>query len=526
MLRTFAILVFAFACLTLPAQNTFSFQDNIGFLAVDGIQSSMDGGLISVGRQLVGAGTYEMAISKVGLDGNLDWHYRRLGPGTIYDLVDISECANGDLLVCGFVREGSLTARDHYVSRIDTGGNMIWEKRFHAGREEISRTVVEGSNGEIFLCGISYLNSPPTAYHDIIKLNAAGDTLWTKSITQPGYNLGFIESLPTPDGGMIIGGQSRFVLDYQGSLMKVDSTGEVEWHRQYDFGSGTSLINSVELSPNGGYYVGGYTDAVGFGHFDAWLMETNFLGQPIWSRVYGTANLDQIADFKVRPDGGLIGVGRTLPGTGQDLCLLMTDSVGQLEQVLLYNNSTSDRGDNIENCPAGGYFITGSTDATTTDEFWFLKTDENGEVLKCPPYSATWAVVQQVPTDTLLTTSRLSGMEEVSIMTTTSVPGGAAVQLNCETILSVDPSSEASPGIAVAPHPVSDRLAIHLDQPVVGHVQFQIFDLKGRLLLAFGQDLTIPEFRLELPVEGLASGMYLLELNSQDQLIRTRFLKQ
>ena len=135
-------------------------------------------------------------------------------------------------------------------------------------------------------------------------------------------------------------------------------------------------------------------------------------------------------------------------------------------------------------------------------------------------------MVQQVPQDTLLSTGKLSGMEEVSILTTTSVPGGTSVLLRCETIVSVDPSLEASSDVSVIPHPVSDRLGIHLDQPVVGPVKLQIFDLNGKLHLASGQDILTPQFRLELPVEGLAPGMYFLVLNSQDQLIQTRFLKQ
>jgi hypothetical protein len=112
----------------------------------------------------------------------------------------------------------------------------------------------------------------------LIKLDSNGDSLWTRTYggeleeTATGLWL-------TNDGGCIIVGKSNSLNndDFNGYSVTTDGDGNILWTRSYG-GTGVENINSVQQTSDNGYIMAGYTNSIGAGDFDMWLLKTDSLG--------------------------------------------------------------------------------------------------------------------------------------------------------------------------------------------------------------------------------------------------------
>ncbi len=69
-------------------------------------------------------------------------------------------------------------------------------------------------------------------------------------------------------------------------------------------------------------------------------------------------------------------------------------------------------------------------------------------------------------------------------------------------------------GISFYPNPASDLIFVNCKE----HFEFSLFDLNGRLLLN-----GINNNRVD--ISGIGQGMYLIEINSGEKVLRERFVK-
>lgn len=76
---------------------------------------------------------------------------------------------------------------------------------------------------------------------------------------------------------------------------------------------------------------------------------------------------------------------------------------------------------------------------------------------------------------------------------------------------------------SIYPNPTTDILNIELQQPFETEFLVEIYDLKGQLLYS---DSGYNSMKVELDISTFATGMYLLNIKSVDQLLSKRFVKQ
>jgi hypothetical protein len=94
----------------------------------------------------------------------------------------------------------------------------------------------------------------------------------------------------TSDGGYIVAGynapaQSSFNRN-DIYVIKTNASGDTLWSKTYG-GTENDEGNSVRQTTDGGYIVAGYTNSFGAGSYDVYVIKTNASGDTLWTRTYG-----------------------------------------------------------------------------------------------------------------------------------------------------------------------------------------------------------------------------------------------
>ena len=109
----------------------------------------------------------------------------------------------------------------------------------------------------------------------LLKLDIGGNVVWQR--TYHGGGDGYAHAVqPTADGGFIVAASLlRQVGGFDAWVLKVDANGNIVWQKTYgDYGEDTA--RSVQVTPDGGYLVAGWTDS--FGLANAWVLKLDASG--------------------------------------------------------------------------------------------------------------------------------------------------------------------------------------------------------------------------------------------------------
>jgi hypothetical protein len=138
----------------------------------------------------------------------------------------------------------------------------------------------------------------------LIKTDADGNILWTK--TYGGTNNDYGNSVyQTTDGGYIMTGltYSFGVMNSDVYLIKTDANGNLLWTKTYG-GAGDDRANAVQQTPDGGYIVSGWTNSFGAIGQDIYLIKTDSNGNPVWTKTLGGGGNDVATSLQQSLDAG------------------------------------------------------------------------------------------------------------------------------------------------------------------------------------------------------------------------------
>lgn len=115
----------------------------------------------------------------------------------------------------------------------------------------------------------------------------------------------------TPDGGYIVVGGTYANAQLDVFLLKLDSAANVQWVQTYGGPQWTDFVTTVDLAPDGGYYMGGVI-GLGSNSYEPWVVRVDSVGGVVWSNTYGTLLNDRArAELTTLADGRFVyGSGR------------------------------------------------------------------------------------------------------------------------------------------------------------------------------------------------------------------------
>ncbi|MFA6397443.1 MAG: T9SS type A sorting domain-containing protein [Candidatus Paceibacterota bacterium] len=223
----------------------------------------------------------------------------------------------------------------------------------------------------------------------LIKTDADGIKLWSKTYGGTGIDVGYSIEL-TSDGGYIIAGETSsfptLIYFEDVYVIKTDASGNLEWSRTFS-SDRDDYSYSVKQTSDGGYVILGYTEGFGSIFADIWIIKLNSNGNLQWSKMYDGGDTDYGLSIQQTNDHGFIITGwhGGYIGAGNyDLCLIKTDSLGNLVWSKLYGGPLADGGYSVLQTQDGGFIACGYTESFVNtqydDNFYVVKTDANGNL--------------------------------------------------------------------------------------------------------------------------------------------------
>ena len=287
------------------------------------IQITNDNGFIVDGwsRQL--GGNQEIYLIKMNNNGDTLW--TRLFSTPLADSWPYGIVQTND---SGFVILGvqSLGGCDYnsYLFKIDQNGNFIWIKTYNY---IVGTSLVKTKdNGFLFVGNAAGFSTNAYKGLFIVKTDFNGDTVWTKhynkintSIIKP-YS---VQQL-SDDGYIVTGGiQDSTTQYYDQYLLKMNSIGQIDWIKQYDFGN-FEISESVKQTTDGGFIFSGYIGDLSSSIRNSMIVKTNSTGIVLWSYKYGTTDNEYFHDILLTFENGYISCGET----SNDGFVVKMDSAG------------------------------------------------------------------------------------------------------------------------------------------------------------------------------------------------------
>ncbi len=212
------------------------------------------------------------------------------------------------------------------IIKLDANGNGVFQSEFADGSTDcfsysdldnlVISNVIEVSDG-----GFMAVGSSSTYGAFVIKTDNMGNYLWNNSY--PGCS-GFSDIKATPDFGYILTGTSS---SGHVDLVKIDSIGNVLMATIYG-GNGSDGGSSVQLTSDGGYVIGGYTNSFDAGHY--YMIKTDNNMNLQWSKNYG-GGYESASSVQQTADRGYILGGSSASfnaNQNDEMYLVKTDSLG------------------------------------------------------------------------------------------------------------------------------------------------------------------------------------------------------
>ena len=234
-------------------------------------QQTFDGGYIIAGNTYsYGAGERDVYLIKTDAMGIESWT-KTLGGSDNDNANCVQQTSDGGYIIAGSSDSYGARWGDFYLIKTDASGNESWHQTFGGSGNNSGMSVQQTSDGGYIILGnTSSYGGGSEVY--LIKTDTRGVSQWTQ--TFGGSETDLCSNVQqTSDGGyIIIGGTTSFGnANYDVYLIKTDASGDSLWTRTFG-GSDYDSGNSVKQTSDGGYIIAGTTSSYGAGDTDVYLI--------------------------------------------------------------------------------------------------------------------------------------------------------------------------------------------------------------------------------------------------------------
>jgi hypothetical protein len=429
----------------------------------------------------------------------------------------VQQTTDGGYIIAGLTRSFGAGNADIYLIKTDSLGDTIWTKTYGGMDDDRGYSIQVTSDGGTIIAGWTFSYGINGDVY-LVKTDADGDTLWTKTYgenrTDKGYSV-----QQTFDGGYIIAGNTlsfgpntpEFCNVY---LIRTNGVGDSLWTRTYG-GADVEYGYSVQQTSDSGFVIVGATKSFGQGWFDIYFIRTDANGDSLWTKTYGGTDADLGNSVFQTSDEGYIIAGYTDSfGAGYtDVYLLKTNSEGDTLWTRTYGDTIYEWGNEVLQTSDNGYIITGNkSQGPYESDVLLIRTDSNGNSLWTNIYGGIiddegLSVKQTFDGGYIIagyTQSFGAGLSDVYLIKIEPDPAGIEEH-------QIANSRLPTPFFEVSPNPFTSMFNVKCSE--IGEkqkVKLQIYNISGRLI----KSVSLTTKHLSLGTD-LKAGIYFLKLNGK-----------
>lgn len=464
---------------------------------------------------------------------------------------------DSDSNISGDKNENSRGGDDYWVIKLDSDGNMIWQKTYGGNEDERLWDVQQTMDGGFILGGYSRSrisgdkneNSQGGDDYWIIKLNSIGDIMWQNTIGGSGDDR-IKKIVETNDGGYLLGGDSTSSISGDrtvsrfGSrdiwLVKLDSSGEIVW--QHSFGHGNDqTITGLAKTNDGGFIISSTVFGITAIHDAFWVLKISASGNYIWDKIIQGDNSDWFPKISATLDGGYIMAGasdsdafgdKSENSQGSfDYWVVKLDENGNVIWENTIGGSEPEQADSIIQCIDGGYFVSGysssnisgdKTENSMGGDYWVLKLNNVGIIEWQNTIGGENADVRGRAIQTDDGSFLIAGYSDSNISGDKTENSRGSwdfwIVKHAQT-LGLEENSLKNQ-ITLYPNPAENILHLNTQDKTINQVN--IYTMTGSKVLQLEVDTVSPT----VDVSGLAAGVYYVQLYSGKNVALKKFVKE
>ncbi len=409
---------------------------------------------------------------------------------------------------------------DAYVIKLSRTGKHEWSKIYGGLDNDYGYKAIQTEDGGYVIGGFteSYGSGIRDMY--LFKIDSLGELLWHKTYGGDSIDAAF-DLTETDDGGFVLVG---YTFSFSGSsdvyAIRTDALGQIIWQKTYG-GELNDIGHSIIRSQEGGYLIAGETESYGQGGADLYLIKIDTAGGVEWSSAHGGDDYDTGRSITQSSNGdyAVAGYTRSIGAGGEDAYIAAFDNQGNLRWVKTFGGQSDDQGRSILGTEDGGYIMAGYTKSYGAgfSDMYLIKTESNGES-SCEQDDMEMQSVQASTLETLVTSAISEGM---TVITPSTRVGNTSTQISdpCE-ISSTEESIHGESGYTLVPNPATDRVTITpLDDAGSVHGHASIYNSLGQRVLS--QQLS--SHRLDL--SDILPGIYMVILQIEHQTFSYTLVK-
>ncbi|HKR07336.1 MAG TPA: T9SS type A sorting domain-containing protein [Bacteroidia bacterium] len=528
LLKPFVFFVASCFFFVLSASAQITFQKTFGGTGYDecySVQQTSDGGYIVAGNtDGFGAGFWDIYLIKTDANGDTLWT-KTLGEIGYDNARSVQQTNDGGFIIGGYHNSFGLDDFDIYLIKTDANGNPLWTKTFGGPFDDYGGSVQQTADGGYIITG--YIGNLGAGDADVylIKTDANGDSLWTKTFGGINENDGYSVH-QTIDGGYIITGETNSfgAGGFDVYLIKTDSIGNLLWSKTFG-GTGDDIGFAVQQTTDGGYIITGYKEKLGgFIHFDVYLIKTDTMGNLLWSKTFGGTGDEVGFGVQQTTDGGYIISGFTASfGTVgyADVYLIKADVNGNLLWSKIFGGSNDDLGNSVQQTTDGGYIVTGYSrnfGAGGYADVYLIKTDSSGNS-GCNEGNPATIVI--TPSTQVTTPATIAGSPPDIVTSPATIVGSAGIVTTLCTTVGISEIT-ADNSFIISPIPSPGNFTITFTN-AINRGEVQIFNAYGSIV--FSQNIHNTS-NTEIHLKHIPSGIYFVKIWNGEKYFSNKIIIQ
>jgi len=268
-------------------QNSYNFWDAA-------IQQILGGGYIVTGSiGSLGGDDHDIAVTELDSNGAVIWQKTyggsgHDGPRVALITVPITQTTDGGYIFATGTLSFGAGDEDAWVVKLDSEGTIVWQKTYGGIEIDAAFSIQESSAGGYIVAGTTYSFGAGEDDAWILRLDSAGNVIWQK--VYGGYSFEVANSIQqTTDGSYVFVGTGFSFSNTDGLwVVKLDSLGNIIWQNSYtEKRAGNHPV--IQQTIDEGYIVG--TNSAGDNNiWDFWVLKLGSNGEITDCNVMASTN--------------------------------------------------------------------------------------------------------------------------------------------------------------------------------------------------------------------------------------------